>query len=67
MAPARTPREVLVRLHEEVVKAVRNPELRKRAAERGVELTSSASPEDFTAYVRAEHEKMAKLMRGHQT
>lgn len=63
MAPAGTPREALVRLHEEVVKAVRNPELRKRALERGVELTSSASPDEFTAYVRAEHEKMAKLMR----
>ena len=63
MAPAGTPREALVRLHEEVVKAVRNPELRKRALERGVELTSSASPDEFTAYVRAEHDKMAKLMR----
>ena len=62
-APAGTPREALVRLHEEVVKAVRNPELRKRAGERGVELTSSASPDEFTAYIRAEHEKMAKLMR----
>jgi tripartite-type tricarboxylate transporter receptor subunit TctC len=63
MAPAGTPREALVRLHEEVVKAVRNPELRKRALERGVELTSSASPEEFTAYVRAEHANMSKLMR----
>ncbi len=63
MAPAGAPREALVRLHEEVVKAVRNPELRKRALERGVELTSSASPDEFTAYVRAEHAKMSKLMR----
>jgi tripartite-type tricarboxylate transporter receptor subunit TctC len=63
MAPAGTPREALVRLHEEVVKAVRNPELRRRALERGVELTSSASPDEFTAYVRAEHAKMSKLMR----
>jgi tripartite-type tricarboxylate transporter receptor subunit TctC len=63
MAPAGTPREALVRLHEEVVKAVRNPELRKRALERGVELTASASPDEFMAYVRAEHEKMSKLMR----
>src|SRR5687768_5746056 len=63
MAPAGTPREALARLHEEIVKAVRNPELRKRALERGVELTASASPAEFTAYVRAEHEKMKKLMR----
>jgi len=63
MAPAGTPREALARLHEEVVKAVRNPDMRRRALERGVELTSSASPEAFTQYVRAEHEKMGKLMR----
>ena len=63
MAPAGTPREALARLHDEVVKAVRNPELRRRAADRGVELAASASPDDFTAYVRAEHEKMTKLMR----
>jgi len=31
--------------------------------ERGVELTSSASPEAFTAYIRAEHQKMVELMR----
>lgn len=63
MAPAGTPREALVRLHEEVVKAVRNSDMRRRALERGVELASSASPEEFTQYVRAEHEKMGKLMR----
>lgn len=63
MAPAGTPREALVRLHDEVVKAVRNPELRKRALERGVELTASTSPDEFTAYVHAEHAKMGKLMR----
>ena len=63
MAPAGTPREALVRLHEEVVKAARNPDMRRRALERGVELTSSTSPDEFTQYVRAEHEKMGKLMR----
>jgi tripartite-type tricarboxylate transporter receptor subunit TctC len=63
VAPAGTPREALVRLHGELVKAVRNPEMIKRAYERGVELTSSASPEAFTAYIRAEHQKMGELMR----
>jgi tripartite-type tricarboxylate transporter receptor subunit TctC len=63
VAPAGTPREALVRLHEEVVKAGRSAELRKIALKRGVDLTVSASPEAFTAYIRAEHEKMGKLMR----
>ena len=63
MAPAGTPREILVRLNEEVAKAVRAPELHKRFLDRGVELTASASPEEFTAYVKAELEKKGKLVR----
>jgi tripartite-type tricarboxylate transporter receptor subunit TctC len=63
MAPAGTPREILVRVQSEVAKAVRIPELRKRFLDLGVELASSASPEDFTAYVKTEFEKKAKLAR----
>jgi tripartite-type tricarboxylate transporter receptor subunit TctC len=63
MAPAGTPRAILVRLNAEVAKAVRQPLLRKRFLELGVELTASASPEAFTAYVKAEFEKKAKLAR----
>ncbi len=63
VAPAGTPREILTRLHGEVVKAVGVPELRSRFLERGVELTASASPEDFTAYVKAEFVKKARLAR----
>lgn len=63
MAPAGTPREILARLHAEVAKAVAVPELRQRFIQMGVELTASASPEDFMAYVRAEVVKKAKLAR----
>ena len=63
VAPAGTPREALTRVHAEVAKAVRIPELRSRFLEMGVELTASASPDDFTAYVKAEVVKKAKLAR----
>lgn len=63
VAPAGTSREILVRLHAEVAKAVRFAELHKRFLERGVELAASASPEDFTAYIKAEFVKKAKLAR----
>jgi tripartite-type tricarboxylate transporter receptor subunit TctC len=62
-APAGTPREVLVRLNAEIAKAVRNPEQHKRYLERGIELTASSSPEEFTAYIKAEFEKKAKLVK----
>ncbi|MBI3068959.1 MAG: tripartite tricarboxylate transporter substrate binding protein [Betaproteobacteria bacterium] len=63
VAPAGTPRDILVRLNAEVAKAVAVPELRRRFIQMGVELTASASPEAFTEYVRAEFVKKAKLAR----
>jgi tripartite-type tricarboxylate transporter receptor subunit TctC len=63
VAPAGTPRDILARLHADVAKAVRTPDLHKRFLERGVELAASASPDEFTAYVKAEFDKKAKLAR----
>jgi tripartite-type tricarboxylate transporter receptor subunit TctC len=62
-APAGTPREILVRLNEEVAKVVRAPALRDRFLERGVELKASASPEEFTAHIKTEYDKKSKLAR----
>ncbi len=63
VAPAGTPREILVRLNQEVAKIVRTPALRNRFLERGVELKASASPEEFTAHIKAEFDKKGKLAR----
>ena len=63
MAPAGTPREVLARLNADVGKAVATPELHQRFIQIGVELTASASPDAFMAYVNAEFVKKAKLAR----
>lgn len=63
VAPAGTPREILARLNAEITKAVRTPSLRDRFIELGVELTSSASPEQFQAYIKTEFDKKARLAR----
>ena len=63
LAPAGTPREVLSRLQSEVAKVVAAPALRNNFLERGVELTASGSPDEFTAYVRNEVAANAKLAR----
>ena len=63
VAPAGTPRAVLARLHAEIAKAVSQPEFRKRWLERGIETLASASPEDFSAYVKSEADAFAKLAR----
>ncbi len=63
VAPAGTPREVLVRLQSEVARVVRLPELHKRYQDRGVDLTASASPEEFAAHIKAEFDLKGKLAR----
>jgi tripartite-type tricarboxylate transporter receptor subunit TctC len=63
LAPAGTPREVLSRLQGEVAKVVAAPALRNNFLERGVELTASGSPDEFTAYIRNEVAANAKLAR----
>jgi tripartite-type tricarboxylate transporter receptor subunit TctC len=63
VAPAGTPRDALTRLHAEVARAVRLPELRKRYIERGIELVASVSPEEFTAAIKTEFDKKARLAR----
>ena len=63
MAPGGTPREILSRLNSEVAKAIRAPDMHRRFLERGVELIASPSPDEFTAYIKAEFTKKAKLVR----
>ena len=61
VAPAGTPRDILVRLNRAVAVAVSESDLTKRFIERGIELKASASPEEFGAYIKAEFEKKARL------
>jgi tripartite-type tricarboxylate transporter receptor subunit TctC len=63
VAPAATPREVVSVLHSAVAKSLANPELRRRYGERGIELVSSASPEEFSAYIRREADAFVKLVK----
>jgi tripartite-type tricarboxylate transporter receptor subunit TctC len=63
VAPAGTPRAVIDRLHAEVAKAVNRPDFRKRYEERGIEMGASASPAEFSAYIRSEADGFVKLVQ----
>jgi tripartite-type tricarboxylate transporter receptor subunit TctC len=52
-APAKTPSALLAKIHVEVVRALRAPEVQKVFANEGVEAVAS-KPEEFAATVRAE-------------
>ena len=59
-APAKTPRENILRLHEEVVKALRIPEVRERFAVLGAE-TVGNTPDEFQAFFKSQLDKLGKL------
>ena len=61
--PAGTPREVVAKLHEALVKVLAMTEIKERFATSGVSATSSKTPEEFAAYVAAESERWGKVAR----
>jgi tripartite-type tricarboxylate transporter receptor subunit TctC len=60
--PAGTPKDIVTRLNADVIKALAAPDVKKRLIEAGIVATSS-SPEGFTAYVKAESTKWAKVIK----
>ena len=60
LAPAGTSRAIILRLHEEIVHALRDDEVGKRLAADGAEAVGS-TPEEFAAFIKSESEKWAKV------
>jgi tripartite-type tricarboxylate transporter receptor subunit TctC len=62
LAPAGTPRDVLDQLHDETVKALAMPEVRKKFDELGLEPVGN-TPAEFTAIIRKETPEWAKVIK----
>jgi len=62
LAPAGTPRDVLARVHRDVVRTLQVPEVNQRLTEQGFDVVAS-SPEQFLSFVQAESDKLGKLIR----
>ncbi len=62
LAPAGTPRPLVDRLHREIVKVLRQPEVLARIEHDGAEAVGS-SPQQFAAHIKAEHEKWSRVIR----
>jgi tripartite-type tricarboxylate transporter receptor subunit TctC len=63
MAPARTPPEVIARLSSEIQKGMDAPDVRERFKALGSDVGAIRSPEAFTAFVDAERQLYAKLVK----
>jgi tripartite-type tricarboxylate transporter receptor subunit TctC len=61
LAPAKTPREVINRLNDAIVKVLRSPEVIEKFASQGVD-PLSCSPDEFSVKIRVDIEKWAKVI-----
>ena len=62
MVPAATPKDIVARLHQEIVKALQLPDVRARLEAEGAEIIGN-TPEQAAAIVRTELDKWADVIR----
>jgi tripartite-type tricarboxylate transporter receptor subunit TctC len=61
-APAATRRAIVAKLHTDAAAVLRSPDAREYFAAHGAE-PGGESPEEFAAFIRAEHAKWGKVVR----
>jgi tripartite-type tricarboxylate transporter receptor subunit TctC len=62
LAPAKTPRDIITRLHAEISKAIAHDSVRQRLAAQGIEL-DGIGPEKFGAIIRTDLARWQKVIR----
>ena len=62
LGPQRLPREVVVRVHRDMVGTLRAQDVQQRLTEQGFEVVAS-SPEEFRNFVQGESDKLGALIR----
>jgi tripartite-type tricarboxylate transporter receptor subunit TctC len=62
LAPAATPREIIVRLNTELTKTLTLPEMKERLGAAGIEPMTS-TPEQFAAFIKSETARYAKVIK----
>jgi len=62
MVPAGVPKDIVALLHQEIVKIIALPEMKERLAAVGLEPVGD-SPEEFSAQMKVEMEKWAKVIK----
>jgi tripartite-type tricarboxylate transporter receptor subunit TctC len=66
LAPAKTPRAIIERLHAEIVKVIRTPEVEADILAQGIEPIGN-TPEEFGRIIRADVERWGKILKGTKT
>lgn len=62
LAPAKTPRDIIERLHREFTAALARPDTREKFAQMGMDVVGN-SPEEFAAQIRADLERYTRVVK----
>ena len=62
VAPAKTPKDVIAKLHRATVEALKDPAVRKSLTDLGVDIVGN-TPEEFAAYIKAEIPKWTAIVK----
>lgn len=62
LAPSGTPRAIIDRLHQEIVRALRAPDVRDRLIADGTDPVGN-TPEEFAQYIKSETDKWARVIK----
>jgi tripartite-type tricarboxylate transporter receptor subunit TctC len=62
LAPAATPKETVLKLHTDVIRVLRDPEVKKRITDLGADVVGN-SPQEFGAAMRAESAQWAEIIK----
>jgi tripartite-type tricarboxylate transporter receptor subunit TctC len=62
VAPAATPRAIVLKLNQQIVANLRTPDLKNKLTAQGMDVVGN-SPEQFAAYIREEIEKWTKVVK----
>ena len=63
--PAATPKDIVTLLNREIVKAMLLPDVKEKCAQLGFDVVAN-SPQEFSAYIKADVEKWAKVIKDAQ-
>ncbi|HEV7391738.1 MAG TPA: tripartite tricarboxylate transporter substrate-binding protein, partial [Burkholderiales bacterium] len=63
LAPAATPKAVVSKINAEVARSLKQSDVPQRLAAVGYEPASENTPEQFAAYIKAEIQKWAKVVK----
>jgi tripartite-type tricarboxylate transporter receptor subunit TctC len=63
VAPTSTPRDVVTKLHGSLKKVLTMPDVREKLLAAGIEPATSASPEEFGAFIRTQADTRAKVIQ----